>query len=218
MADLETDQELSMKTKSIDGFVRDVNVGERDDESLECMESLSQPEDDEADRVKPSKAELQRCEGKDEYQVDDHSAVKSVAKILPTRQNESKPSSFEVLRLPPPNARTKKKTKQGWITKQPKFAAVLVATDVTTTLTQIIQWANYCPKVEKVSNVLDQYPVRLTDKFIQARMATCEVAKVAIDSKSMDHAFVIPVALLKMAEAVMVQEREILVQDDEAAS
>ncbi|KAI9983723.1 hypothetical protein PInf_007790 [Phytophthora infestans] len=96
MADLEEDQDLSMKTESIAGFVRDANVGERDDEILEGMESPSQPEDDEADR----------------------------------------------------------------------FAAVLVSADVTTTLTQIIQWVNYCSNVEKVSNVLDQYPVRMTDKFI----------------------------------------------------
>ncbi|KAI9987417.1 hypothetical protein PInf_023456 [Phytophthora infestans] len=102
MADLEADQELSMKTESIAGFVRDANVGERDDESLESMESPSQPEDDEADRGKKN--------------------VKSMITLLSRMSRRS----FLLFKM-------------RWITKQPKFAAVLVSADVTTTLTQIIQ-------------------------------------------------------------------------------
>ncbi|KAG3078068.1 hypothetical protein PI124_g21897 [Phytophthora idaei] len=119
--------------------------------------------------------------------------------------------------LPTPKCRTRKKTKQGWITPQPRFAAVLVSSKVIMTLTQILQWASYHPNVEKVSNVLDQYPVRMTDKFIDVRPVTCAVAEEASEANSIDHAFVIPEALLKKADAAMLQKKELLEEEKEDA-
>ncbi|KAF1791738.1 MULE transposase domain [Phytophthora cactorum] len=219
MADMEADQELAMKADSIATLVRERNVSVQDGEDSETGESPPLSDNDECKPTQVSDGSDEKEVGSDAKTVETKQAsshdktvktneLPSETRVTPDEC--SKLRGIEVLQLPAPKRRTRKKTKQGWITPQPRFAAVLVSSKVTMTLTQILQWASYHPNVEKVSNVLDQYPVRMTDKFIEVRPVTCAVSEEANEANSIDHAFVIPEALLKKADAAMLQKKELL--------
>ncbi|GMG18085.1 unnamed protein product [Phytophthora fragariaefolia] len=207
LGELETDQELAMEVETLASF--------------ECERKIS--------------LEINNTFGSDELQSDDsvvEPAQFSVNQVLPTTNpdventNQSVEKVFnidplcdqaqvgdckcrhvEVLPLPPPKPRTRKKGRRAWSTPQPKFATVLLSSEVTTTMTQIIQWANYHTNVEKVSNVLEQYPVIMTDKFILVRPVTCEVATEDNPASHIRRSFVIPEGLLKKAEASMLKKK-----------
>ncbi|GMF26376.1 unnamed protein product [Phytophthora fragariaefolia] len=73
---------------------------------------------------------------------------------------------------------------------------------------KVEHWASHHQDLAKVSNVLDQYPVIMTDKFIQARPVMCGIATESdACGQSQQHAWVIPEPLLKKAEASMNQKR-----------
>ncbi|ETM98258.1 hypothetical protein PPTG_24676 [Phytophthora nicotianae INRA-310] len=71
-----------------------------------------------------------------------------------------------------------------------------------------LKMATVMIQAPQVSNVLDQYPVRMDDKFLQVRPVTCKVADETSDTISIDHTFVIPASLLKKASAAIILKRE----------
>ncbi|GMF26506.1 unnamed protein product [Phytophthora fragariaefolia] len=196
MAEMEADQELAMEGDSITGMIR--------------MRSLANGVEDDASQsdgsdVPPTQASAKIAVEKSEDKAE---VTESTGKFKTPKGKTVKKRSVEVMRLPAPRTRTRKKLKQGWSTPQPRHAVVLTASELKATMSEVVHWASYHQDVAKVSNVLDQYPVIMTDKFFQARPVICGIATESdACGQSQQHVFVIPEPPLKKAEASMNQKR-----------